>query len=215
MPRFKKVRRLYKEFLQHYFPMLYWTNLYFDRRTRFNVFSNSIISISAKSSFIIEGKGSLSVNESWFREKVRRYTSEFRLDDNSTFECYNDFKLYQGASIYVAPKAKLVINGFGFMNTNSTLNCFDYIELGNDCAIADNVTISDSDNHSINNKKITAPIIIKDHVWIGKNAIILKGVTIGAGAVVAAGAVVTKDVPPYTLVAGIPAKVIKENIQWK
>ena len=44
---------------------------------------------------------------------------------------------------------------------------------------------------------------------------ILKGVTIGEGAVVAAGAVVTKDVPAYTLVAGVPAKVIKENIQWK
>ncbi len=211
----KKIRRLKKEFLQHYFPMLYWTKLYFDNKVRFNVSSDTIISISPNCRFIIEGKGSLSINKSWFKEGKRRYTSEFRLDDNSTFECYDDFKLYQGASIYVGAKAKLIIKGFGFMNTNSTLNCFNYIELGNDCAIADNVTISDSDNHSINGKKMTAPIVIKDHVWIGKNAIVLKGVTIGEGAVVAAGAVVTKDVPPYTIVAGVPAKVIKENIQWK
>lgn len=54
-------------------------------------------------------------------------------------------------------------------------------------------------------------IIIADDVWIGANAMILKGVTIGEGAVVAAGSVVTKDVVPYTVVAGIPAKKIKDR----
>ncbi|NVO02172.1 MAG: hypothetical protein HXX09_05670 [Bacteroidetes bacterium] len=57
---------------------------------------------------------------------------------------------------------------------------------------------------------ITAPIIINDFVWINFNAIILKGVTIGEGAIIAAGAVVTKDVPPFTLVGGNPARVIKQ-----
>lgn len=51
-------------------------------------------------------------------------------------------------------------------------------------------------------------INVKDRAWIGPNVIILHGVTVGEGAVVAAGAVVTKDVPPYTLVGGVPAKVI-------
>jgi len=54
-----------------------------------------------------------------------------------------------------------------------------------------------------------AKIIIEDDVWIGANAIILKGVTIGKGAVVAAGAIVTKDVPQYAIVGGNPAKIIK------
>jgi len=53
------------------------------------------------------------------------------------------------------------------------------------------------------------PLIIEDYVWIGSNAIIMPGVTVGEGAVVGAGAVVTKDVTPYTVVAGVPAKVIK------
>jgi maltose O-acetyltransferase len=52
-------------------------------------------------------------------------------------------------------------------------------------------------------------VIIEDDVWIGSRAIILKGVTIGRGSIVAAGAVVTKSVPPYTIVAGVPAKVLK------
>lgn len=56
----------------------------------------------------------------------------------------------------------------------------------------------------------TAPIHINDKAWIGMNAIILKGVTIGEGAIVGAGSVVTKDVPPWTVVAGNPARVVKK-----
>ena len=56
----------------------------------------------------------------------------------------------------------------------------------------------------------TKPVIIDDDVWIGANAVILPGITIGRHVVVAAGAVVTKDVPPYSLVAGVPARVIKQ-----
>lgn len=55
----------------------------------------------------------------------------------------------------------------------------------------------------------TLPIVIKDDVWIGANATILPGVTIGTHSIIAAGAVVTKDVPPHVLVAGVPAKVIR------
>ncbi|MNG32136.1 Virginiamycin A acetyltransferase [compost metagenome] len=54
-------------------------------------------------------------------------------------------------------------------------------------------------------------ITIEDDCWIGSNVTILDGVTIGTGSVVAAGAVVTKDVPPYSVVGGVPAKIIKER----
>lgn len=59
---------------------------------------------------------------------------------------------------------------------------------------------------------IKGPVMIGDNVWIGDKASILSGVTIGKGAIVACNAVVTKDVPPYSVVAGVPAKVIKTNI---
>jgi acetyltransferase-like isoleucine patch superfamily enzyme len=55
----------------------------------------------------------------------------------------------------------------------------------------------------------TRPVVIGDDVWIGANAVVLPGVTVGSHSVVAAGAVVTKDVPPHTVVGGVPAKVIK------
>lgn len=59
------------------------------------------------------------------------------------------------------------------------------------------------------NRNISAPISIGDDVWIGANAVILPGVTIGAGSVIAAGAVVTADVPPLCVAAGVPARVIR------
>ncbi len=82
--------------------------------------------------------------------------------------------------------------------------------------IAENVTIRDGDHHRIldGRQVISKPIVIGDHVWICTNATILKGVTIGDGAIVAAGAVVTKDVPPKALVGGVPARLIRHDVEW-
>ena len=63
-----------------------------------------------------------------------------------------------------------------------------------------------------NRPLVVAPITICDGVWIGARAIVLPGVTVGEGAVVAAGAVVTKDVPPWTVVAGNPAREVKKRV---
>lgn len=190
--------------------------LHLARAASFHVCPKSIVDIdkTAKVSF---ASGELVVNDSWFATRKRRYVSEFRLDRDSTFVCEGDFKLYQGASIYVAPGAKLVVRGGSFLNTNATLNCFHYIEIGKGCAISDNVCIADSDTHCIDGQKdkVMAPIVIGDHVWIGKNVTVLKGVTIGSGAVIGAGSVVTKDVPGNTVVAGNPARPIKEIESWR
>ena len=195
---------------------LYWrARLHLARAASFHICPKSIVDIdkSAKMSF---ATGEIVVNDSWFETRKRRYVSEFRLDRDGTFVCEGDFKLYQGASIYVAPGAKLVVHGSTFLNTNATLNCFHYIEIGKGCAISDNVCIADSDSHCIDGQKekVVAPIIIEDHVWIGKNVTVLKGLTIGSGAVVGAGSVVTKDVPCNTIVAGNPARPIKEIKSW-
>ena len=91
------------------------------------------------------------------------------------------------------------------------------VEIGNNVNLAQGITVTAlNHNFSDSNKRIdeqgvsTKPVTIEDDVWIGANAVVLPGVTIGNHCVVAAGAVVTKDVPPHSLVAGVPAKVIKQ-----
>ena len=68
------------------------------------------------------------------------------------------------------------------------------------------------DSHDICLPDNSASIMVAENVWIGGNATILQGVTIGEGAIVAAGSVVTKDVKPYTIVGGVPAKYIKDRV---
>lgn len=91
------------------------------------------------------------------------------------------------------------------------------VEIGSHVNLAQGITVTAlNHNFSDANKRIdeqgvsTSPVTIEDDVWIGANAVILPGVTIGEHCVVAAGAIVTKDVPPHSLVAGVPAKVIKK-----
>ena len=91
------------------------------------------------------------------------------------------------------------------------------VKIGNNVNLAQGITVTAlNHNFSDSNKQIdeqgvsTNPVTIEDDVWIGANAVVLPGVKIGNHCVVAAGAVVTKDVPPHSLVAGVPAKVIKQ-----
>ena len=89
--------------------------------------------------------------------------------------------------------------------------------IGNHVNLAQGITVTalnhifeDSDKRIDEQGVSTSAVIIEDDIWVGANAVILPGVTIGHHSVVAAGAVVTKDVPPHSLVAGVPAKIIKQ-----
>lgn len=148
-------------------------------------------------------------------KRSRYHPSEFMMEEKATLIVHHPFSIFTGFHLSIGKGATLTL-GSGFINVQSSINCYESITIGNNVAISSGVTIRDSDNHLINgNTKASAPIVIGDHVWIGMNATILKGVTIGDGAVVAAGAVVTKDVPAKTLVGGVPAKILKENVSWK
>ena len=142
----------------------------------------------------------------------------FKLDENAQFKTENSVSIGTGCQITVEKNAILNIRG-GFINRDTKIYCFKNINIGNNVAISENVLIRDSDSHHIiyngKEEKNTKPINISDNVWIGEGATILKGVTIGKNSVVAAGAVVTKNVPDNTIVAGIPAKVVKNDICWR
>lgn len=141
--------------------------------------------------------------------------SILKIDKHASLIINGNFEFYTGATVIVNENAILEI-GSGYANTDVTINCFNRIEIGKHVAISEKVMIRDSDNHIIDNNidKSSKPIIIGNHVWIGMGVIILKGVTIGDGAVIAAGSVVTKSVPEKCLVGGVPAKIIRNNIEW-
>jgi galactoside O-acetyltransferase len=110
----------------------------------------------------------------------------------------------------------------------STIVIADRIYIGSDVLMAWGVTVIDHNSHAIRFSErkddvsnwmrgtkdwshvSIEPVVIQDKVWIGLNAVVLQGVTIGEGSVVGAASVVTRDVPPWTVVAGNPARVIRE-----
>ncbi len=114
--------------------------------------------------------------------------------------------------IFVEKGGRLLIGKNSRIN-GAHISVSSEVNIGDNVRIAPYVLIMDDDYHDVEDifgkqgKK--APIIIENNVWVATHAKILKGVTLGQGSVVATGAVVTKNVPPFTVVAGVPAKVIK------
>ncbi len=143
----------------------------------------------------------------------RRWPSQMALSSGARIAVAGDFLMYSGHTVYVGENAVLRL-GSGYTNWGLNLACFERIEIGEDVAIAENVAIRDSDNHSVGTGEVTQPVKIGNHVWIGMNSVVLKGVSIGDGAVVAAGSVVVEDVPARTLVAGVPALVRRADVNW-
>jgi acetyltransferase-like isoleucine patch superfamily enzyme len=121
---------------------------------------------------------------------------------------------------FVAPNLndcpELIIGDNTTLNYRTVISVETKVQIGSHCMIAEEVKIFDNNSHGIHyqhrtmTERDTAPVVLEDHVWVGMNSIILKGVKIGKGAVVAAGSVVTKDVPPMVVVGGNPAAIIKQ-----
>lgn len=148
-----------------------------------------------------------------------------RMEANTTFEIHDGpltrygnvpYNLRYGAYIEIVNGGKLTI-GQGAANVGLTIMCAKEITIGNGVRIGRNVSIRDWNGpHVIVNDRYVnhAPVHIEDHVWLCTGCSIMPGVTIGKGSVVAANALVTNNIPPYSLVGGSPAKVIKSDIEW-
>lgn len=109
-------------------------------------------------------------------------------------------------------RATLEIGARTWIGYGCSLSAHAHVRIGSDCHLGPYTNILDNDYHDIEDHQITPPsrpVLIGDNVWIGTRVIILPGVTIGDGAVIGAGAVVTKDVPPHTVAAGNPARIIR------
>lgn len=110
-----------------------------------------------------------------------------------------------------------MILGSGFINFDSTIVCAQKITIGSDVAISHNVIIRDDDAHRIIREgyEQKKDIYIGNHVWIGANATILKGAHLGDGCVVAAGSVVNGHFPSKCLIAGVPGRIIRHDVEWQ
>jgi acetyltransferase-like isoleucine patch superfamily enzyme len=147
-----------------------------------------------------------------------------------------DHCLLQNEFIFESTGGKTTVGDGVFINSGTKVISRSLIEIGNAVTIAWGCVIYDHDSHSMSyldriadhnqllmdfslgnmvankdwSRVTTAPIRICDYVWLGFDVVVLKGVTIGEGAIVGARAVVTRDVPPWTIAAGNPARAVKE-----
>lgn len=116
-------------------------------------------------------------------------------------------------------RATISIGNNSYIAGDSKIYANKSISIVNDCALSWGTTIIDSDFHRIidstlKNSSICESVNIGNHVWIGCNVTILKGVNTGDNSVIASGSIVNKDVPENCLAGGNPARIIKKDIIW-
>ena len=138
--------------------------------------------------------------------------NKFELGEDSTIEDFSAINNGVGPVI-IGDRTKI-----GLSNT-----IIGPVTIGNDIRLAQNITLSGL-NHNYEDVSMpihvqgvsTSPIVIEDDSWIGSNVVVVAGVTIGKHSIVAAGSIVTKDIPPYSVVVGNPGRVLKQyNHQTK
>ena len=164
---------------------------------------------------ILTVRQTTAIGSSVFRQTTLE--SRIRMESNASITL-NGGTFSYGCDIEVFPGGKVEIGSGFFSNIGFTLICAGAVKIGKGVILGRNVTIRDfNGDHWLNSEgyQTIRPVEIGDHVWLCEKCSIMPGVKIGSGSVVAANAVVTKDVPANTLVAGCPAKVIRENVQWR
>lgn len=162
---------------------------------------------TAASSFYEEAlKGCMQLNNSYHApSEIRKLFSEITSEEvDDSFRLVPPFHTDFGKNIHVGRNV--------FINSGCHFQDQGGITIGDNVLIGHNVILA-TINHDLDPGKERhnhhSPIVIGESVWIGSAAVILPGVTIGEWAVVAAGAVVTKDVEPYTVVGGVPARLLR------
>ena len=117
---------------------------------------------------------------------------------------------FPGVRLECWASARITIGDGTYLNRNTEVVAAESVSIGRDCKIGRDVLVMDTDQHALPGRPLAVrPVVIEDRVWVGARAIVLKGVRIGHDSVVGAGAIVTRDVPPWSVVAGQPARVLR------
>lgn len=141
-------------------------------------------------------------------------------DAESEIHIGNRVILDRAVKLWLSRGARLYIGDNSYLANGSMVLSQREVRIGKGCSISWHVLIMDSSSYAVGypdeEPQIrVGPVVIGDHVWIGCRAVILKGVSVGDGAVIANNAVVTRDVPAGAMVAGNPARVVREGVVWR
>ena len=130
----------------------------------------------------------------------------------------NGWYVGYGSDIEIFKNAYLEVKGGGATNINATIICGEKIELGERVMLGRDVTIRDNNgSHYIARRgyKNTHPVIIGQHAWLCEGCCVIGGAKIGDGAIVGAKSLVVSSIPAFSMVSGVPAQVIDEDVYWK
>jgi acetyltransferase-like isoleucine patch superfamily enzyme len=114
--------------------------------------------------------------------------------------------------LVTGPDGRIQIGDHVFMNQGCWISAHRLVRIGDRCQLGPYTLVMDCDSHTPEDhyaRDDAHPVMIEEGVWIGARVTVLKGVTIGAGSTIAAGSVVTRDVPPHVVAAGVPARVVR------
>lgn len=181
----------------------------FGKRASVSISSSADVEIPTL--FVFDAKNTTHVHQG-------RSGSRLRVDDGATFRvtASDHAHVGSGSVVWVGGTFEM---GDSYVNGDARISCADRVTIGDSCAIAWGVEILDNNGgHTLvvdgTPRPEHAPIEIRDSVWLGHHVTVQQGVTIGEGAVVASHSLVTDDVPPGVLAAGIPASTVSEDVEW-
>ena len=147
--------------------------------------------------------------------RVRTQGGKPRIINYGTLRIGDDVRLTSHVTpveLAVSENAELIIGEGCQINYGVSVGATKSVQIGKRVRLGPYSRIVDSDFHDVYDREKPAtpkPVVLEDDVWLGMNAVVLPGVRIGKHSVVGTGAVVTKDVPPFTVVGGVPAKVVR------
>jgi len=203
-----------------------YKSLYTSLKGKANSYGRSPFSFIINGNTVIDLRGNINIiNKGTFYLGLPPISNFLITKRPCVLAMYDNSKLIINGSVFAGPGTHIEINKnasieFGdkiYINSNSKFISSSRISIGSGSVISWEVEINDSDWHRMvrDNYEVTKPIEIGNRVWIGSRVTILKGVKVGSGAVIATGSVVTRDVPENSLVAGVPARIVRKNVEWK